>query len=218
MFNAVRKLFNRPEVISNTWDFNSQSAKSIADFYGHTPDIASLEQYEFQNVFVFNECMKKNRKHDVIADAEPLAAAFTTDKYVVWKKNLGEKSYPILLETSGVGVGFGEMSSVGYPSQVLGQLYKMRPYEIAKLDTHMQNTVSCQRSWIWVDVPYRRKDGRNISDRMVKQMRVWAHIGRPEYWNPLLDSFTFSAVKLYNEKSLVRSYYYYNEKLENRSE
>src|SRR5882672_2734050 len=63
-----------------------------------SPDMAFLEEFESQLLFVYDDTMAKHRKNLLLNEGEMLCEAFTEGDFTVYKKKLGKVSFPIALK------------------------------------------------------------------------------------------------------------------------
>lgn len=219
MFQAVRKLIG----------FSKQQ-QPVVNYTPFTPDMWKLEEYYFQNVFIYNEMMKGCSKFGQFLDGNSvkLSAAFTKDDhYVLWQKKLGEYSTTFALPMSEDQM-LGNTTLFGAPAKILGQVYAMRADQIKKLDEHLENGIQFVRKRIKIEIPYsyvnRSRDerivnGNNAPERKLKVIPAWAYIGRLDYWSEQIDpqGKRFSPVKKYIVGESGEPYYFYAEKLERKN-
>jgi hypothetical protein len=110
------------------------------DTTGYTPDIAKLEKYEYQRVFVCDELMSARRQHFVIeADIVHRIVAFTKD------------NFDYLLSPDGVALPIPRED--GYV--IKGELIIIRPNVIRKLDKLKLNHVQFVRRRVHLTDPYK---------------------------------------------------------------
>ena len=181
----------------------------------YTPDLWNLEQYKFQLVFIYDECMRGHKAYDVIKEGSvSIAPCFTNTNYTLWKKKLGRETYPIPLETPYFNVP---------KARIKGELWAMRPYQIIKLDKYKQNGVLFQRKRVYVALPYRELrynpelsgfGSKVLSQQYVRLIKVWMYLGVEDIWNDQLDAgFSFEPVGLYKSASpWLNKYYYFGKK------
>jgi hypothetical protein len=153
----------------------------------NTPDMWRMERFDWQLMFVYNEFLPGLRMHHLIEDPAVACStgyfAYTRTKYVMWKRDVGLYSQPLLLNVEPIG-------RASPRAFVKGFLWAIRPKQYYALDRYMQNEVYYHRNRVEIDVPYREInnfDRRAVSE--VKHEIVEAHMYIPirEYWEPLLD-------------------------------
>lgn len=183
----------------------------------NTPDMWKMEHYDWQLMFVYNEFLPGLIMHHLLEDPSLACSteyyAYTREKYVMWKRDLGTHSSPLLLSVEPIG-------KASPRAFVKGFLWAIRPKQYYQLDRYMQNEVYYHRERVEVDVPYREIN--NFDRRAVSELKhetVEAHMYIPikEYWEPLLDhGAIFKPVKPFYGHSLSpegykidRPYYYW---------
>ena len=186
-----------------------------------TPDIALLEEYEWQAVFVTDELKKKFVKHELLGeDRQYCFPAFTQKSYHYWQSNQPwEGAIPFeCLQTRN--------NIVGWPpiAKIKGEVYLIRPQRFLELDRYKQNTVQYVRDRIRLVVPFRRiewvKDrygpdvykffqqpehfhGKSTftSDEHVYIVRAWFYEGKPAYWDPIITAYDYGHVETFHSKN-----------------
>lgn len=181
-----------------------------------TPDIATLSRREFQLIFVYGTQMRGHPEHElVIAHGAYLATAYTGQRYTLWKKRLGEASFPIAL----TGVGWSRPDwARPTPSFVQGELYAIPTAQLIELDKHYQNTLEFERKRMLMTIPYRKlyrvcsPDTQAAIDKYfgiesavvttqtsVEIVKAWMYIGKPDHWDDQLGHF-FNPVDRYHPR------------------
>jgi len=150
----------------------------------HTPDLLKLTQYKFQLLFVADEMQQNHRKnHLVYENGAHLCAALTQERYALFKHDLGKQSSSFMLEKR-----FHTVKSL----PVFGELWAVRPLQFLQLDKYKENLVSSYRKRITLSVPYRAlyyiHGDLDTSEWRSQKIRAWAYIGRPDYYDPILDN------------------------------
>lgn len=187
-----------------------------------TPDFMWLERHEYVLLFVYDELMRNRRHYDELIgkDSLSLAAAFTYDRdLALWKKKLGDETFPIpLLGADRVYRGAGITSKKlhkmvpddlgpGLLARIKGELHAVRPHAFWNgLDKHYLNGVEFQRQRVKVLVPYRLQlDGVGVDHNVyVQEVRCWMYIGIKDYWRNQLDGgMYFTPVGAYFPRSPV---------------
>lgn len=212
MFNFAKKMFNQ-----------HQQLPVLDESIAYTPDVARLEQFYLQNVFIYNEFMRGCHQFKPVMEGNvrKLGAAFTRqDNFTLWKKNLGDVSEAFAMELFEEH-RFGNSSFFGPPARLLGHIYTMRPYQVMALDKCMLNGVAFKRKRIKVDIPYSLPEDMNDPAesarlRRVESINVWAYIGNMDYWSNQMDPKRqrFSPVSTYSIKGEDNPYYFYAQRLE----
>ncbi len=191
-----------------------EEAERRVDF---TPDMAWLEQTEFQLLFIYDELMKIHRGYNLFSDASVyLGAAYTVNPHTMWKKSLGEFSQAIALE---------DQYSWLPHTKIKGELHAVRPYRYIELDKFKLNGYHFTRKRTYVIIPYRERlwhremQGKHLSDQKVAMVKCWMYVGVPEYWKDLLDnwhpskSYQLQPVTVYEGRStFLPKYYYFSRK------
>jgi len=177
-----------------------------------TPDLWNMERRQLQLLFVYDEMMKGHHEHDLIREhSVGVATAYTEERFILWKKNLGKLSYPIPLAKKYLSV----------PSaKIKGELYGVLPPQFKELDKHKLNGVHFIRVRVNVSVPYRRivktreQQGTVMLDEEVQRIRAWMYIGVPSFWDDQIDSgYLFSPVQSYSpNREWLDKYYYFSQK------
>lgn len=153
----------------------------------NTPDMWRMERYDWQLMFVYNEFLPGLRMHHLLEDPSLAVSTgyfgYTMNKYVMWKRDVGMYSTPLLLSTEPIG-------RASPKAFVKGFLWAIRPKQYYVLDQYMQNEVYFHRERVNINVPYREIN--NFDKRAVSELKheiVEAHMYIPNkaYWEPLLD-------------------------------
>ena len=179
-----------------------EEADRLVDY---TPDLVNLETFENQRIFIYDEMMRKHRK-DHLLQGSYRCMAFTTDKFTLWKKKLGNYSFPIASRTQYASTPF---------TRIKGELHIISPRTFLNLDTHKENGYTFRRKRIKVDIPYTERkweQGNTIDKRHVLQVEAWMYIGINRYWADQFDGgYFFEPVKSFPPKNLdtKREYYYF---------
>jgi len=186
-----------------------------------TPDIALLEEYEWQAVFVADELKKKFPKHELLGeDKRYCFPAFTQKSYHFWESNQPWEG-AIPFECSQM-----HNNIVGWPpiAKIKGEVYLIRPQRFLELDRYKQNTVQYVRDRIRLVVPFRYV--KKLSDlygpegdkfyHSVEQVlnaktftseertyivRAWFYSGKPEYWNSIITAYDYGHVETFHSKN-----------------
>lgn len=186
-----------------------------------TPDIAALEEYEWQAVFVSDELKKKFIKHDLLGvDKRYCFPAFTQKNYHYWQSNDPfEGAIPFECQKLRNDI-------TGWPpiAKIKGEVYLIRPQQFIGLDQYKQNTVQYVRDRIRLVVPYRRIEwvrdrygpeaykyfsqpehfyGKSTltSDEVTYTVRGWFYSGKPGYWDPIITAYDYGHVETFHSKN-----------------
>lgn len=182
-----------------------------------TPDIAKLEEYEYQLYFACDETQVKHLKHSLIIGSELVCPAFTQSAFNYWTPNV-----PFLPAVPMKAEGYKNLLP-GYPpiAKIKGELHLIRPQRFIELDNYKENGVQFLRERIRLIVPYRKvywlKDisvppldadittleGSSIvlSTERVVTIRAHMYSGIPEYWDKLISNFDYTAVQSFQAKN-----------------
>jgi hypothetical protein len=153
----------------------------------NTPDMWHMERYDWQLMFIYNEFLPGLRMHHLLEDRSLAVSTgyygHTISKYVMWKRDLGNLSHPLLLSVESIG-------RASPRAFVKGFIWAIRPKHYYQLDRYMQNEVYYHRRRVKINVPYREIN--NFDRRAVSELKheiVEMHMYLPirEYWEPLLD-------------------------------
>ena len=193
----------------------------------YTPDVPFLETRPYWRVFVVDELMTPHFMHQQLGDdAEKRMDAFSMDKFSMWKKDQGNASQIIPLETKFANVPF---------LHVMGQLWKVSTPRLFVLDTMKENGVEFIRKRVRLAIPYHYAEinGEETTIRrfMDTSLQAWMYVGNDDVWkNRLLkgtkinttsgwehttgrivDGRSYTPVRSYIPKNplLAENYYYY---------
>ena len=202
-----------------------------------SPDLAWLEQHEFQLLFACDDTKHGHPHHCLIEESAFIATAYTTQKYNYWVQEAGKERTPIPMEAH------DKAPVVRYfpPSlKIKGELHIVRTPQFKELDNYKLNTIQFRRKRVNVLVPYRKLSKiKNVDENIpirpmaralqgnlhtylspeaVYVIRAWMYVGKPEYWDNVLDA-GFRGVKPVNhyesERQWLKEYYDYpRQKLE----
>lgn len=198
-----------------------------------TPDIARLEEFEWQLYFAIDETKKDFIKHDLLGpEKEYKFPGFTQKPFHYW-----QHSAPFLppIPTTVTDNPLNSMPFFPPIAKIKGQVYAIRPQRFIELDRYKQNTVEYYRERVRLIVPYRQvlflKDhnldpafgvqevfsrsayaGSSIktSEEKVAIIRAWMYIGKPEFWDPLISAYDYTAVETFTAKNRRWLETYYN--------
>lgn len=186
-----------------------------------SPDYWKLEQFKRLRVFVYGDQMTGMKNNHMVAEfshaPEPLhPTVYTSAPFTFFKKDLGDKSYPVMLPGHYQPDGF--MRWPVEPHRVKGELWAVRPQAFKKyLDEHHRNGVMFIRERIAITLPYREVgwSSKNplvkISPYLVQTVDAWAYIGVPEYWNPQIGGLFASTQVMPRERdnpvNFIQKYY-----------
>lgn len=197
----------------------------LKDFMGagkHSPDLIQLIRYQIQLVFIPDEFQTGFPKNDLIKDCSVyLCKAETLSPFVVWKKNLGEESFPVPLKSKDGLFNAQAWSEPrrGSAGVVHGEIHAVKPLEFFPLvDKLKLNTVLFQRERVDLCVRYNYRsfslrDGWHMSDDKMANVEAWMYIGRPEFWDEMPLS-ELGAVRMFIPNNKFNAPYYKFTKLE----
>lgn len=185
-----------------------------------TPDIAHLEQYHWQLLFVYDSMMLRHPKNELLGgEAIKLANAYSVDNFSLWRKKLGLESYPIPVT---------KQFSFAPFCRIKGELWAVRPYRYIEIDKLKNNGVHFRRERVRVIIPYRAVtvvssypetlDKETVlSDERVHIIKAWMHVGNYGYWSELIDAgYTTTPVQHFIPKVqsnvALMQYYYFTKK------
>ena len=164
----------------------------------HTPDIALLEQFNRQLIFVTD-----NTHDDLLSKASWSGKAtnptcYTLDEYTLWKKDLGKASYSIVLPSNYVPTGFVKWPVE--PARIRGALWSIRPNAFISLDKTRGNGVRFIRRRVNIAYNYRtlaydpKKPLPHLSDHnYFTMLQAWMYVGVPEYWDAMIGGIFASS-------------------------
>lgn len=197
------------------FDFPTEKVRQIVR---HTPDMGTLEQYEFQLLFCPDRTQRGCSEYSLIEDSVYISSAFTLKKFNFYQQRDG---LPVPLPA------YQDKTTVGAPSlKIKGELHAIRPYQFLNLDSYKDNLVSFRRERVKILIPHhpvhkleeRYSNGKPIplmtgqyvvGAERVKWFEAWMYIAQPVYWNDLLDGgFMFNPVTSYTDKRPWLGKYY----------
>lgn len=187
----------------------------------YSPDAAKLEEYEYQLFFACDETQRGHMKHDFIQDGEYKTPAFTQASFNYWQ---GEPwSYVVPMEATGIRNVFPGIPPI---AKIKGEIHKVRPASILRLDSEKQNGVQFLRQRVRLIIPHRklvfihdkdcpppeveRFEGQiGLTYERMCVIRAWMYVGIPEYWDKLISTFDYRSVQTYESKnrSWCKQYY-----------
>lgn len=214
------------------YDFDPAAIQQALEETKFTPDVAVIEQYEWQLFFAPDEIKKDHVKHDLLGEeSEYKFPAFTQDTYHYWMHSAPFLP-PIPMRTSGLVNALTFFPPI---ARIKGEVHLIRPQRFLDLDRYKQNTVEYQRHRIRLVVPFRkvmwlkdhnldpafgvqeafsrsRYSGSSIKTEQerVAIVRAWMYIGKPEFWDPLISAYDYEAVETFHSKNRAWCKTYYN--------
>lgn len=196
-----------------------------------TPDIAMLEQSQYQLVFVCDDLMRSGRNYKVIQDNSAyVARGFTRNGYNFYRKRTDGS--PVVMSAKQVGDNRFDFSTL----KIKGEIHSVESTEgMIKLDTHYQNGVQYRRKRIQILYPTSQHGvienldttGKPLPHTLqgkkhfllperVDPIWCWMYIGTSTYWKDLLDGgFAFERVRISEPKDeknwLIKYYHWQNQ-------
>lgn len=163
-----------------------------------TPDIWKLEQFERQFLFVVGDQIERNLAQEASFVPIPkYPVCYSHESVTLWKKDLGVRSYPIVLPKSYRPTGFTRYPIE--PAPVVGELWSILPNQFILLDKHKQNGIQFRRERVDVQFPYhevgwsKERPLHKISRQYFVTKPAWMYIGIPEYWDTQIGGIFASA-------------------------
>jgi hypothetical protein len=201
------------------FDFLDQETK-------YTPDIAILEQHEWQLYFACDETQLGHHKGSLLGESVYKMPGFTQKPFNYW-----DPKVPFLPPIPMEAKGFRNPMPF-YPeiAKIKGQVLLIRPQTFLKLDEYKEQGVQYRREKARIIVPYRKirsltdhpslpttdievelAAGLGLTFERVHVIRAWMYVGIPEYWDKLITAFDYGAVQTYESKSRLwcPTYYQY---------
>lgn len=193
----------------------------------YSPDIAFLEESEFQLVFLCDDLMLNGSNHKLIAKhSRRRARGFTRKHFSFYRRRVDGQGVPILGSMPDNRYDFASLKIKGEIHQVSSSL------GMPKLDNHYQNTVQFRRERVQILYPTQEhgmilnKDtmGRPLPlalqgpkhfllPEKVEPIWAWMYFGIKKYWGPLLDGgFYFERVRISypkEDKNWLPKYYHF---------
>lgn len=181
-----------------------------------TPDMAQLCRYEIQLIFLADEFQRFHPKHELIkTHATYLCNADTYFPFVVWKKALGEESYPVPMEAEKFSLQPWQIPRKGDTGVVRGELFAVMPHKVFPiLDKHRQNGLQFIRKRVPVQVKYQQKsyslrDGWHLSGWRIQTIEAWMYMGDPDFWNWDAQEYgSLNAVRMFKPNDDANPQYY----------
>lgn len=154
----------------------------VEKYLRYTNDLAQLDQYLWQKIFVYGSQMPGHVNRDLIGEGALLGyGAFTHHKYTTYFHDLGISSEAIAME--GEHHHGRPFLSEG-PCRIRGMIYAIRPSQFIWLDNLMENGDKFIRRRVPILVPYGSEDGFPCA----YLAKAWMYIGRSEYWGAMPHS------------------------------
>lgn len=185
----------------------------------YTPDMAELEQWDYQLFFSCDETLPGMHGHKLIADQQYLWVSYTQSPMTMLLEDLGKRSRPLIFDE------YPFQFNLPATKPIRGRLYKVLPKTFLSLDSEKKNGVEFERRLTWVVVPYHKlffKDVRNAKNifgqeittgvrkhKGVWRFRAWMYFAKNDYWNDLLNAYDYPEAMSFknNEESVVKEFY-----------
>lgn len=199
-------------LVYGTFDPNAYGSK-------YTKDMMVLQQYKDHLIFIPCDMKRGKGNHHFLEDAKAYGLGYTRSKYTMYKKNLGDLSFPIPLpETHSTPRIYGKHFT-GVSARIRGEMYFVTAETIKELDTYKRNGVEFERILTQIVYPYRevydqtnRDSGEfelHLTPELTYLMSAWMYVGLPEYWNEYLDAGAlFSPCNLYPSRKKWMDVFY----------
>jgi gamma-glutamylcyclotransferase (GGCT)/AIG2-like uncharacterized protein YtfP len=161
----------------------------------YTPDILDLERRKRVCVFVYDDMKMGGKLHEYVQETSitgrwPLYTAYTVDPFYVWRKDLGEESFPVALaDQVSSAVKFADRKG---PARIEGEVYCIRPSQIVKLDFLRENGLQFFRKEVDVYIPHskviysQRQPLPALHDPARQTFPAFIYIGNGYYWDQQL--------------------------------
>lgn len=161
----------------------------------YTPDHLWLERHEWCLLFVYDEMQLNRRKYDLIReDSVNLGKAFTCPNWNMFKKKLGDETFPIALYDM----------NLAPKCRIKGELHAIRPHLFWEvLDKKYFNGIEFRRERVKLIRPYHLQEkGVTIDhNEFIAETRAHMYVGINEYWLDQIDAgYLYSPVKTFSPK------------------
>jgi Gamma-glutamyl cyclotransferase, AIG2-like len=224
---ALKRYFTQETELPQGW------LEEFKQDYKYTPDIRTLEMGRTWFVFEYGECMEGRFEHETFMETgkvQKVGCAFTRfSNLVMYKKNLGSFSYPVILSyMPNHPKKQYRIKQEGEPGRIKGDLFLVQGAQsIVELDRARENGVAFKRVRMNVLFPYihtvwDEKTGSFASTEYLEETPAWVYIGVKTYWDNLIDGgYSSSLVRRFKHVTNRREYaeypmgdYYYYSALE----
>lgn len=219
MLQALQSLFTSSSVYSTPTREEFLSELEATKF---TPDVSTLEEYDYQLYFATDNTKKDHLYHELLGDAKYKFPAFTQANFHFWDPP-EPWTQPIPMELVN---DHNVIRGLPPVAKIKGEVYLIRPQRFIDLDRLKQNTVEYVRRRVRLIVPFRHvvwlKDhnldpafgvqdtfcrseynGSSVrtTEERVVVIRAWMYIGKPEYWDPLITLYDYKSVETFYGKN-----------------
>lgn len=189
----------------------------------YTPDVAKLEEFEYQLYFACDDTQRGHPKHNLL-DGDYKCPGFTQQSFNYWFPEVPWDEPSVPMEAEGYLNALKGMPPI---AKIKGEIHKVRPSTLISLDIEKQNGIQFLRKKVrivvphralkWVhdvntippDVEYVADNGLGLTKERVCVLRAWMYVGIPEYWDKLLNMYSFHSVDTYEAKNRrwLKEYY-----------
>lgn len=184
--------------------FSAEEIEEINYAMRFTPDVARLSAFKSWWLFVYSN--EQDQHPHALKDVEyQKQVVFTSGTYSLWTKQLGAESFaialndctheeterlPILTKTKMSFVS--HTKKVARPERIKGQLVKVTPKTLFRLDAEHRNGIEFKRNRISLIIPFRfqyldKEKKLHVSDQYTQLVIAWAYIGVQDYWDKQID-------------------------------
>lgn len=217
--------------------FTPEEVQEINYSMRYTHDVYFLSKFKSWWLFVYS-CEQFTHPHmlkEALTGYIP-HVAYTSCPFSLWTKQLGAESFSIALDESSQREMEAEevlrktelgskllikkkMVPSARPERIKGDLVKVTPHMLYKLDEQHKNGVEFTRRRISVSIPFRfqyrdREDKLKVSETYWQHLMVWAYIGVQSFWDKqITDSFIFKPAKLFQPADTVWHRFYHHDKM-----
>lgn len=190
----------------------------------YSPDAPFRETHNPWVIFVCDDLQYGLRNHHVLLSAGAKRVdphqnhiyAYTSTQYVLWKYKNGRNSFAVPLDNPPARfVNAQRWDTVSPTANIIkGEVYKISPYGLFKLDDYYRNTVEYERRDILIVVPFHYEiiypDGsRAISLRSERLVHAVMYVGKQAFWDNILDGQFVPAHKIVPKNEDYPTYYSY---------
>lgn len=204
MLKALKRFIPGTDAFNNTMGLNlpdDAEIKWLLDSVKHSPDLGWLEQKEGWLLLATDD-LKSGHSRYSLGGGAVLCTGFTEKKYNFWVQDEGTDRVPIpMLAQSEQTVRYFPP-----PLRIQGELQWVQSAAFQRIDDYKRNTKQFRRQRVNVLVPYHVESrggdehGKELpkvlqdknyvikGPERVYIIRAWMYVGRPEYWDELLDA------------------------------
>lgn len=181
----------------------------------YTDDMWYLSRFRYQWLFVWDRFMSI---HDGKIEGAKFCISYTSNNYQMFKKDLGEQSYPIILRSRLKDVKPPwALPTPGFAHKIKGELWLIEPNYFYFLDKFYENGHTYLRKRISVTVPQHQKvyDLEAHSFRytpILGSLQAWIYVGNPKVWRDLVKEFPSCELYIPNNQ-LLKPYYFFSKRM-----